>query len=106
PPNLSSLSSSRPMIVNASSSDRQLECGLFLIGGGELAKLCDSGGNDFERVGDVGGGGVAAEAEANAGAGLFWRHANRGEDMGRLDGAPGGSWSRGARKAFGVSRAG
>ena len=70
PPNLSSLSSSRPMIVNASSSDRQLECGLFVIGGGELAKLCDSGGNDFERVGDVGGGSVAAEAEANAGAGF------------------------------------
>jgi len=69
-----------------------------------LAKLCDRSGDDFERVGDVCGGGVAAEAEANAGARLFWRHANRGEDVGRLDGAGGAGCSGGARKAFEIQR--
>jgi len=65
-----------------------------------LAELCDGSGDDFEGVGDVSGGGVTAEAEANAGACIFWRHANRCEDMGRLDGTGRAGCSGGARKAF------
>jgi len=88
-----------PRIVHWSSSG---SCGrgFVAVGGGELAELCDGSGDDFEGVGDVSGGGVTAEAEANAGACIFWRHANRCEDMGRLDGTGRAGCSGGARKAF------
>jgi hypothetical protein len=45
---------------------------LFLVGGGEFAELSDGGGNDFEGGGYFLSGGVAAEAEADAGASFFW----------------------------------
>ena len=45
--------------------------GGFLIGGREFAELGDGGGDGFEGVIDFGVGGVAAKAEANAGACVF-----------------------------------
>ena len=45
--------------------------GGLLIGGGEFAELSDGGGNDFEGRGDFLWSGVAAEAEADAGAGVL-----------------------------------
>ena len=51
---------------------------LFLVGGGELAELGDSGGDDFERGGDFLLSGVAAEAETDGGASLLGREADGG----------------------------
>ena len=45
--------------------------GGLLIGGGEFAELGDGGGDGFESVIDFGFCGVAAEAEADAGAGVL-----------------------------------
>src|SRR5207249_905397 len=44
------------------------EAALLLVGRGKLAELCDGGRDDVEGEGDVGGSGVAAEAEADGGA--------------------------------------
>ena len=55
--------------------------GLFSIGRREGAQLGDGGGNDFKRERDLGFGGVAAQAEAQAGIGLFLREADGGQDV-------------------------
>ena len=55
--------------------------GGLLIGGGEFAELGDGGGDGFERVIDFGFGGVAAEAEADAGASVFGGEADGGENV-------------------------
>src|SRR5258707_6732122 len=70
--------------------------GLLGIGGGELAQLGDSGGDALQGEVNVFGGGVASQAEAQAGTRLFRREANRGEHVRRLDGA------RGAGRAGGT----
>ena len=61
--------------------------GGLLIGGGEFAELGDGGGDGFERVIDFGFGGVAAEAETDAGASIFGGEADGGEDVRWFDGA-------------------
>src|ERR1051325_123994 len=55
--------------------------GYFAIGGREFAELRDGGGNGFESVIDFGFGGVAPEAEADAGARVVGRKADGGEDV-------------------------
>ena len=44
---------------------------LLLVGGGELAELRDSRGDDLEGVVDFFASGVAAKAETDGGASLF-----------------------------------
>ena len=56
--------------------------GFFAIGGRECAELSDGGGDGFETKIDFGVGGVAAEAEAQAGLGFF---------LGEADGHKSGS---------------
>ena len=58
-----------------------------MVGGRKLAELGYGGWDDFEGGGDFGFGGVAAEAEANAGAGVFGGEADGREDVRRFDGA-------------------
>src|SRR6266852_9882248 len=53
-------------------------CGLFAIGGGKFAELSDGGGDHVQGEVDVGGSGVAAEAEAQTGAGFLWWQTNGG----------------------------
>src|SRR6266446_2150363 len=70
------------------------ECGLvmgdsLLVGGGEFAELGNCGGDYVQGEIDVCGSGVAAEAEAQAGAGFFRRQINGGQDVRWLDGARG-----------------
>ncbi len=59
----------------------------FLVSRGELAELGDGGGDDLQGEIDVSLRGVAAEAEAQAGACFLGRQPDGGEDMRRLDGA-------------------
>jgi len=61
--------------------------GGLLIGRGEFAELGDGGGHGFESVINFGFGGVAAEAEADAGAGFVGGKADGGEDVRGFDGA-------------------
>jgi len=48
---------------------------------GKLAELGDGGGNHVQGKINVRGGGVAAEAETQAGAGFFRRQTNGCEDV-------------------------
>src|SRR5690242_18638353 len=73
---------------------------LLLVGGGELAELCNGGGDGFEGEGDVRTGGVAAETEADGGAGFFGWQADGGEDMGGFDSAGRAGGSCGAGEAL------
>ena len=65
--------------------------GGLLIGGGEFAELGDGGGDGFESVIDFRFGGVAAEAETDAGAGFVGSEADGGENVRRFDGTGGTS---------------
>jgi hypothetical protein len=71
----------------------------FLVGGGKLAELGYGGGNDVQSEIDVGGSSVAAEAEAQAGAGFVGGKADGGKDVRRLDGAGGAGGSGGTGEA-------
>src|SRR5581483_4285611 len=73
--------SERESSAQKSWSDR----GLLAVAGGEFAKLGDGSGDGFERIVDLGSGGMATEAEADAGAGFVSRKADGGEDVRRLD---------------------
>ncbi len=66
----------------------QLDFGgsLLLVGGREFAELRNSGWNNAQSEIDIGLRGVAAEAEAKAGARIFGRQTNGCEDVRRLDG--------------------
>jgi hypothetical protein len=59
--------------------------GGFAIGGRELPELIYRGGHGLQREVDLFGCGVAAEAEAQAGASFVGGQANRGEHVRRLD---------------------
>src|SRR5229473_8061401 len=68
----------------------------FLVRGGKLAELGDGGRDHVQGEINFCGSGVAAEAEAKAGAGFFGRQTDRSENVRRLDGAgraggPGGT---------------
>ncbi len=52
--------------------------GFFAVGWGDGAELGYGSGNGFEREGDFGFGGVAAEAEAKAGLSFVLREADGG----------------------------
>ena len=58
------------------------------------------GGDEFEGGVDFGCGGVAAEAEADAGAGFGGGETDGGEDVGGFDGAGGAGGACGARESF------
>ena len=77
-----------------------LKLGNGMVAGGEFAQLGYGGWNDFERSGDLLRRGVAAEAEANAGARFSWRQADGGEDVGRFDGAGRAGCAGGAGETF------
>ncbi len=67
-----------------------------MVGRREVAELGDGGGNSTQSEIDVGLRGVAAEAEAQAGARFFGRQTNRREDVRWLHGpgragSPGGT---------------
>ena len=55
--------------------------GLFAVSGGKLAELGYGGGDDVQGKNDVRGGGVPAEAETQASAGIFRRQTNGGEHV-------------------------
>ena len=74
--------------------------GGFLVGGGEFAELGDGGGDGFECVIDFGFGGVAAEAEADAGAGFVGGEADGGEDVRGFDSAGRAGGASGNGDAF------
>src|SRR6202171_4560428 len=78
--------------------------GLFAVSGGKLAELADGGGDHVQGEINVRGGGVAAEAETQAGAGFFRRQSNGGKHVRRLDGARGTGGSGRTSKAFQVQR--
>jgi len=78
--------------------------GLLAVGGGEFAELGDGGGNDFEGGMNFGLGSVAAEAEADAGAGFSGRKTDGCEHMRWLDGSRRTSRACGAREALEVER--
>ena len=73
-----------------------------MVGGGELAELGDGGGDDLEGEVDVGLCGVAAEAKAQAGAGVFRGQADGGEDVRGFDGAGGAGGAGGTSKTLEV----
>ena len=54
---------------------------LLAVGGREFAELREGGGNDFKGGIDFGLGCVAAEAEADAGAGFRGRETDGGEHV-------------------------
>src|SRR5260370_34151051 len=62
---------------------------LLVVCGRKIAELGDGGGDDAQGKLNIRGSGVAAEAEAQTGAGLFRRQTNGGEDVRRLGGAGG-----------------
>ncbi len=66
-----------------------MRSGLFTISRGELAKLGDGGGDNVQSEIDIGFRGVAAKAEAEAGAGFFRRQTNGSKHVRWLDGARG-----------------
>ena len=70
----------------------------------ELAESRNNGGDDLQRKIKVGLRGVAAEAEAQAGARFFGGQSDGREDVRRLDGAGGASRTRRAGKALQVER--
>ena len=72
----------------------------FLVGGGEGAKLGYCGRDQFERSMDFGFGGVASEAEADAGARIGGREPDGGEDVRGFDSAGGASGPGGAGETF------
>jgi len=76
--------------------------GFFFVSGGEFAEVGDGGGDDFEGGGDFGFGGVAAEAETNAGAGFGGGEADGGENVRGLDGPGGAGGSGGAGETLEV----
>src|SRR5204863_2623295 len=76
--------------------------GCLLIRGRKFAELSDGGGDYAQREIDVGGSGVAAEAEAQAGAGFLRGQADGGKHMRRLDGAGGASGASGTRETLQV----
>src|SRR5207253_3235270 len=76
----------------------------LLIGGRKFAELGDGGGDGFERVIDFGFGGVATEAEADAGTGFVGGEADGGENVRRLDGAGRASGTGGNADAFQIER--
>src|SRR5215467_1073844 len=55
------------------------------IGGRELAELGHGARNGFEGEGDFGGGGVAAETEADGSTGFFGRQTSGGQHVGGFD---------------------
>src|SRR6266849_2889019 len=77
-------------------------CGLFAIGGGKFAELSGGGGDHVQGEVDVGGSGVAAEAEAQTGAGFLWWQTNGGEDVRWFDGAGGARGAGGTGETFEV----
>ena len=74
--------------------------GGFLVGGGEFAELGDGGGDYVEGEINVGGSGVAAKAEAQAGAGFFGWKTNGGENVRWFDSAGRAGGSGGAGETF------
>ena len=78
--------------------------GFFFVGGGELAKLRDSGRDNFNGRIDLGGGGVTAEAETDAGARFGGGQADGSEDVRRLDRTRGTGCAGGAGEAFEIKR--
>src|SRR6266849_5793612 len=77
-------------------------CGLFAIGGGKFAELSDGGRDCVQGEIDVRRGGVATDAEAEAGAGFFRGQADGGQNMGWLDGAGRAGGSGGTGETFEV----
>ena len=71
-----------------------------MVGGRELAELGYGGWDDFEGGGDFGFGGVAAEAEADAGASFGSGKTDGGEDVRGLNGAGRAGGSSGAGETF------
>src|SRR5712692_6698764 len=76
----------------------------LLIGGGKLAELGDGGGDHVQGEINVRGSGVAAEAEAQAGAGFFRRQTDGSKHVRWLDGARGTGGSGGTGETFQVER--
>jgi len=76
--------------------------GFLSVGGGEFAELGDDGGDYAQGEIDVSGSGVAAKAEAEAGAGFVGGKADGGEDMRWLDCAGRARGSGGTSEAFQV----
>src|SRR5712664_950952 len=74
----------------------------FLVRGGKLAELGDGGGDHVQGEINFCGSGVAAEAEAKAGAGFFGRQTDRSENVRGLDGAGGTSGTGGTGQTFQV----
>ena len=66
------------------------------IGRGELAELGDGGGDDLEGLVDLSARGVAAQAEAEAGASVFGAKSDGGQDVGGFDRAAGTGGARAA----------
>src|SRR6266853_660731 len=78
----------------------RVSLGLLAIGGREFAELGDGGGDNVKCEIDVSRSGVAAEAEAQAGASFFRRQTDGGEHVGWFNGAGGTGGSRGTRETF------
>src|ERR1700674_4164132 len=76
----------------------------FLIGRRKLAELGDGSGDHAQGEVNVCRSGVAAEAEAQAGAGFFRRQANGGKHVRWLDGAGGTGGAGRTSKAFQIER--
>src|SRR5260370_41924305 len=74
----------------------------FLVRGGKLAELGDGGGDHVQSEIDIRGSGVAAKAEAKAGAGFFGRQTDGGKHVRGLDGAGGTSGTGGTGQTFQV----
>src|ERR1700687_4307626 len=83
-------------------SDSWVGRGLFAVGGGEYAQLGDGGRHDLQREVDFGGGGVAAQAEAQTGAGFFRQQADGGENVRGFDSAGGAGGSGGTSETLQV----
>src|SRR5260370_12977638 len=77
---------------------------LLVVCGRKIAELGDGGGDDAQGKLNIRGSGVAAEAEAQTGAGLCRRQTNGGEDVRRLDGAGGTGGSGRTGETFQVQR--
>ncbi len=68
-------------VVSREGNDGLLMGHRFLVGGRELAKLSDGGGDHAQGEINVRGSGVAAKAKAEAGTSFFRGQADRGEDV-------------------------
>src|SRR5713226_389809 len=77
---------------------------LLVVCGRKLAELGDGGGDDAQGKLNIRGSGMAAEAEAQAGAGFFGGQADGGQHVRRLDGTGGTGGSSRTGETFQVQR--